>query len=130
MPGCGGWWAIKQIQAEHLAESSWRSGGEPTAHWRSSSAAVAVQMGTSPRNLLTAVELACSGAENRICWPQPVYRNQPWLTSSAYQYGAAAMGRARRLTSMDHPARHPDVDDGAIAIDERDRQGNQVLYIQ
>jgi DNA-binding NarL/FixJ family response regulator len=59
LSGCGGWWAIKQIQAEHLA-------GVVVALGRRADGALAqlvgarayVQMGASPRDLLSAVEAA------------------------------------------------------------------------
>jgi two-component system response regulator DesR len=59
LSGCGGWWAIKQIQSEQLA-------GVVVALGRRADGALAqlvgvgtyVQMGTSPRDLLTAVEAA------------------------------------------------------------------------
>ncbi|MDQ6670506.1 MAG: response regulator [Chloroflexota bacterium] len=59
LSGCGGWWAIKQIQTERLA-------GVVVALGRRADCGQAqlvgartyVQMGTSPRDLLTAVESA------------------------------------------------------------------------
>ena len=64
LSGCGGWWAIKQIQTERLADVV-------VALGRRADGALAqlvgvrtyVQMGTAPRDLLNAVEAACSGAQ-------------------------------------------------------------------
>jgi two-component system response regulator DesR len=64
LSGCAGWWAIEQIQTEHLADVV-------VALGRRADGALAqlvgvrtyVQMGTSPRDLLMAVEAACSGAQ-------------------------------------------------------------------
>lgn len=64
LSGCGGWWAIKQIQTERLVDVV-------VALGRRADGALAqlvgvrtyVQMGTPPRDLLDAVEAACSGAE-------------------------------------------------------------------
>jgi DNA-binding NarL/FixJ family response regulator len=59
LSGCGGWWAIQQIQGERLA-------GVVVALGRKADGALAqlvgartyVQMGASPRDLLSAVEAA------------------------------------------------------------------------
>ena len=95
---CGGWWAIQQIQAEQLA-------GVIVALGRRADARLAqlvgaqtyVQMGISPRDLLSALEAAMAfrtppsqaPRQNITCCPTPTpcSTNQPSLTSSAYQYG-------------------------------------------
>jgi DNA-binding NarL/FixJ family response regulator len=59
LSGCGGWWAIREIQAEHLA-------GVVVALGRRADCGQAqlvgartyVQMGTAPRDLLDALETA------------------------------------------------------------------------
>jgi DNA-binding NarL/FixJ family response regulator len=63
LSGCGGWWAIKQIRAERLADAV-------VALCRRADGALAqlvgartyVQMGASPRDLLNAVETAVGGS--------------------------------------------------------------------
>ncbi len=68
---CGGWWAIKQIHAERLA-------GVVVALGRRADAALAqlagagayVQIGTSPRDLLTAVEAALAQCASAVSGAQ------------------------------------------------------------
>src|ERR1051325_4013014 len=57
---CGGWWAIKQIQSEHLVGVVVALGRRPDCGGLAElvGAATYVQMGTSPRDLLSAVEAA------------------------------------------------------------------------
>jgi DNA-binding NarL/FixJ family response regulator len=57
---CGGWWAIKQIQAEHLAGVVVALGRRPDCGGLAQlvGAQTYVQMGTSPRDLLEALEAA------------------------------------------------------------------------
>jgi two-component system, NarL family, response regulator DesR len=57
---CGGWWAIKQIQAEHLAGVVVALGRRPDCGGLAQlvGAQTYVQMGTSPRDLLQALEAA------------------------------------------------------------------------
>jgi DNA-binding NarL/FixJ family response regulator len=57
---CGGWWAIKQIQAEHLAGVVVALGRRPDCGGLAQlvGAQTYVQMGTSPRDLLQALENA------------------------------------------------------------------------
>lgn len=59
LSGCGGWWAIKQIQAERLAGVVVALGRRADCGQAQLVGAGAyVQMGTSPRDLLSAVEAA------------------------------------------------------------------------
>jgi DNA-binding NarL/FixJ family response regulator len=59
LSGCGGWWAIQEIQAERLADVvvalGRRAEGALAQHC---GARTYVQMGTAPRDLLIAVEAA------------------------------------------------------------------------
>jgi DNA-binding NarL/FixJ family response regulator len=57
---CGGWWAIKQIQAEHLAGVVVALGRRPDCGGLAQlvGAQTYVQLGTSPRDLLQALENA------------------------------------------------------------------------
>jgi DNA-binding NarL/FixJ family response regulator len=59
LSGCGGWWAIQQIQAEHLAGvvvALGRRANDALAHL--AGAQSYVQIGISPRDLLNTLEAA------------------------------------------------------------------------
>jgi DNA-binding NarL/FixJ family response regulator len=59
LSGCGGWWAIQQIRAEHLASVVVALGRRADGVLaRMVGAQSYVQMGTSPRDLLSALEAA------------------------------------------------------------------------
>jgi DNA-binding NarL/FixJ family response regulator len=59
LSGCGGWWAIQQIQAEQLAEVVVALGRRANDCLAQLAGARAyVQIGISPRDLLTALEAA------------------------------------------------------------------------
>ena len=60
LSGCGGWWAIKQIQAEHLAGVVVALGRRADCGGLAKlvGAQTYVQMGTSPHELLEALEAA------------------------------------------------------------------------
>lgn len=61
LSGCGGWWVIQQIQAEHLAAVVVALGRRADGVLaRVVGAQTYVQMGTSPRDLLSALEAAIS----------------------------------------------------------------------
>jgi DNA-binding NarL/FixJ family response regulator len=59
LSGCGGWWAIKQIDAEHLADVVVALGRRAPSQADSHTY---VQVGTSPRDLLSAVHSALQSA--------------------------------------------------------------------
>jgi DNA-binding NarL/FixJ family response regulator len=65
LSGAGGWWAIQQIESEHLAgvvvALGRRADGALAAHLGAQSY---VQMGTSPRDLLSAVQAAIAFRAN------------------------------------------------------------------
>jgi DNA-binding NarL/FixJ family response regulator len=66
LSGCGGWWAIKQIRGEGLADVVVALGKRADgALAQLVGARTYVQMGASPRDVLNAVEaaLGCSGPE-------------------------------------------------------------------
>ena len=59
LSGCGGWWAIREMQAEHLAGVVVALGRRADgALARSVGARSYVQMGTSPRDLLSVLQAA------------------------------------------------------------------------
>jgi DNA-binding NarL/FixJ family response regulator len=63
LSGCGGWWAIKQIEAEHLADVVVALGKRADgALAQLVGARTYVQIGASPRDLLNAVEAAIGQA--------------------------------------------------------------------
>jgi two-component system response regulator DesR len=63
LSGCRGWWAIEQIQAEHLADVVVALGRHcDDALAKMVGAHTYVQMGTSPRDLLSAVEAAIAAS--------------------------------------------------------------------
>jgi DNA-binding NarL/FixJ family response regulator len=66
LSGCRGWWAIEQIQAERLAEVVVALGRHcDGALARMVGAHTYVQMGTSPRDLLSAVQAAIAASAGR-----------------------------------------------------------------
>jgi CheY-like chemotaxis protein len=69
---CGGWWAIKQIQAEHLAGVVVALGRRPDCGGLAQlvGAQTYVQMGTSPRDLLQALEAAMT-TQRALLQPDP-----------------------------------------------------------
>jgi len=90
LSGCGGWWAIKQIRAERLADTV-------VAFGRRADGALAqlvgartyVQMGASPRDLLNAVEAALGqDAPTRA----PTRRRDPSTAASGMTLRAEAEG--------------------------------------
>ncbi|MGI9144951.1 MAG: response regulator [Chloroflexota bacterium] len=79
LSGCGGWWAIKQIQAERLAGVVVALGRRAqTTPNQLVGVGAYVQMGTSPRDLLMAVEAAMKSAA-RVSGPDA---EQDLLTST------------------------------------------------
>ncbi|HEX8966360.1 MAG TPA: hypothetical protein VF937_00675 [Chloroflexota bacterium] len=59
LSGCGGWWAIQQMQSEHLAEVVVALGRRANgALAQLAGAQCYVQMGASPRDLLSALQAA------------------------------------------------------------------------
>jgi DNA-binding NarL/FixJ family response regulator len=70
---CGGWWAIKQIQAERLAGVVVALGRRPDCGGLAQlvGAQTYVQMGTSPRDLLEALEAAMMTPHSSVLQADP-----------------------------------------------------------